>query len=98
MDHHWYAVRCCCTPSKILGFMRVEDGIEKFNVISGGIVHKIELKTIRTSVMSKLEEGISEDGTSMSTVREIAIYSNDHPIEFWRQVSGFIEIKGLKDT
>src|ERR1044072_8420709 len=98
MDHHWYAVRCCCTPSKIFGFMRVADGVDKFTVISGDETHKVELRPIRTSIMSKFEEGISGDGTSMSTVRELAIYSDDRPIDFWRQVSGFVEIKNLTGT
>jgi len=43
--------------------------------------------------------GISESKVSIDTQyfeHEIAIYSDDRPIEFWRDVAGFVEAKEEK--
>lgn len=83
--HVWRAVRCCCTPTKVLGFMIVPEHARFLLVedIMGG-THSIELKEIG-------QQFRTWRGTSPIT--ELAIYSDDRPIEFWRGIIGFMEAK-----
>lgn len=88
-NYEWRAVRCCCQPRKIFGFMQVESGMNHIMV---------EGKQFQIRVMSEKQTrgfgsivGKYEDIQSVEYTRELAIYSEDHPIEFWRQQPGFIE-------
>lgn len=82
----WFPVRCCCQPQKIFGFIRLPD-MERSNVVDKrGNVHKLELRSMANCKMTVLNNQLEYE-------RELAIYSDDRPIEFWRSVVGFLEIK-----
>lgn len=87
---HILNVRCCCRPQKILGTLEIDDLHLSFTVaiarpISTGPTwprewvafdyHRIELRHY---------QGFDEE-------TEIAVYSDDRPIEFWRQLPNFRE-------
>lgn len=79
----WLAVRCCCTPSKVIGFLQV-----RANDVAGSDIKVGEhLVSIRKSTKALINEAtdISEYQT------ERAVYSEDRPIEFWRTMPGFVE-------
>lgn len=88
--YEWRAVRCCCQPRKVFGFMQVERGMNYIDV--GGKRFNIRIMSERNTfgfgIINK-----PEDITSIEYREELAIYSEDHPIEFWREQEGFIEIK-----
>jgi hypothetical protein len=74
----WYAVRCCCQPTKLLGWIRLPTEAEERRAWTAlsrrdGPTY-VELKRLT-------DEGVSE----------VAVYSDDRPIEFWRTVDGFRE-------
>lgn len=77
IECQWVAVRCCCTPKRVLGFMRLDQGIVRAG-------HRFRQRGNGRPA--------SRESTWPDTYRrEFAIYSEDRPIEFWRQVMGFIE-------
>lgn len=92
----WYAVRCCCEPLKIFGFLPLPRGPAKHSVVDRfGVPHRIELRPIRLVMRESfdlyfrdrmVEPVISEE--------EVAIYSDDRPIEFWRTIPDFVEAVG----
>lgn len=79
----WYAVRCCCQPQKIFGFLQLEDDKARHTIIDrNGHAHVADIR-------------ISSDIT-ISSVGEVqhmdpAVYSDDREIEFWRTIPGFVE-------
>lgn len=80
-ENQWVAVRCCCTPTKVLGFisMRREN-------VKAGYCFRLPVRGVHMAKICHLRE------MAMGRyAQEIAIYSEDRPIEFWRSVSGFIE-------
>jgi hypothetical protein len=83
----WVAVRCCCTPTKVLGFMRLsEDALRlpKFWVQSRDGREEIELRM--------MEDSHKDFRGEVTWDREIAVYAEERPIGFWRQIPGFIEV------
>lgn len=80
----WLAVRCCCQPTKVLGFMQLPRGQAKHSVWVQG--HGLDVIEVR--LMSDAKR--TDDGTHAITT-EMAIYSEDRGIEFWRGVTGFVE-------
>lgn len=80
----WLAVRCCCQPTKVLGFMQLPRGQTKHSVWVQG--HGLDVIEVR--LMSDAKR--TDDGTHAITT-EMAIYSEDRGIEFWRGVIGFVE-------
>lgn len=73
-------VRCCCTPTKILGTMPWADGREQLlfaRMSPDGVItkHTVRVRHFR-----------HEDGTN-----ELAVYGDDRGLEFWRKVPGFKE-------
>jgi len=92
-------VRCCCEGEKILGTLDLHSlhPVQRISVLSDppsgftlnddpmGFVqiesHEIQLKEIDLG----------------GGRREIAVYSDDRPIEFWRCLSGFREQGAAKD-
>jgi hypothetical protein len=97
-----YPVRCCCQPTKIFGYIDVPAGAKThFEVLSfvpstpiwdhknlepvpaAGSVeqHTIEIRPIKLENMEPGEY-------------ELAVYSDDRPIEFWRKIRGFHEYYG----
>jgi hypothetical protein len=80
----WYAVRCCCQPLKILGFIQVETDKRRFKILDRrGQHHEVELR--------RIVEATYEMSTTIMSEEE-AIYSGDRPIEFWRTIPGFVEV------
>lgn len=96
-DMQWYPVRCCCTPQKIFGFIQLPVGIRRHQIRlrvdlpSTASFDFAEIKPIAVMDNSKAE--IEVRGISVEYNREFAVYSDDRPIEFWRRVIGFVEIK-----
>lgn len=95
--HRWYAVRCCCEPGKILGFLRLMHKETTFWVedYETGKKEKIEIQPMHESNFSYCPP--YKAGEVLPDFRpykeELAVHSNDRPIEFWRRVKGFMEIK-----
>ncbi|HXD04443.1 MAG TPA: hypothetical protein VN680_00210 [Burkholderiaceae bacterium] len=81
-----YAVRCCCTPSKVLGWLHLPAGMRELMVpeacgwSSGLEVPRESPK--RHLVKLRVYEG-------MGGYQELAVYSDDRPLEFWLKLSGF---------
>lgn len=89
VNHVWRAVRCCCTPRKILGFMLIEERLTSIDV-NGTRCEIMEFgqQPCRTSADIEVRELFT---ARRSYRRELAIHSNDLPIEVWRLQEGFIE-------
>lgn len=89
----WFAVRCCCTPMKILGFFALEPrgGSEYYVRDAHGQEHRIELKLISKMTCVAGEPPLPAFNVDFYEDREIAIYSDDRPIQFWRTIPGFVE-------
>lgn len=74
-DVVWRAVRCCCQPTKVLGFLRADPNVRCLMVpMIGGSV-ALELRQIHDPRFGS----------------EVAVYSEDRGIDFWRKVPGFVE-------
>lgn len=96
-DVRWLAVRCCCAPRKIFGFLRVP--LDRLHVVASrvwapgsvqvkdaaGAPHALELR------LSCEYRHDSELAGKPKATDELAIYSDDRPIEFWRTIPGFVE-------
>jgi hypothetical protein len=81
-----YAVRCCCTPEKVLGWLHLPAGVRVLLVPeacgwSSGLEQPRESPRRH---LVKLREYIDDDGR-----RELAVYSEDRPLDFWLKLSGF---------
>lgn len=77
-EFRWLAVRCCCVPTKVFGFVRVEleidDRARREKVMvrdTNQVEHSVRLMPMCKRQLFD-EEGVEE--------RELAIYSEDHPI------------------
>lgn len=94
----WYPVRCCCQPSKIFGFLRLPAG-DKTTLVRGpgGTRHLVELRVFQ-EVHETTDEMVAALQADLSFVadldssKELAVYSDDRPIEFWRGIPGFVEV------
>lgn len=87
----WYAVRCCCTPQKVFGFIRLEDGPHDFRVQeNSGQVHQITVRDFCSYNPRPTPAGAIPQ-EYVAPAREPAIYSDDRPLEFWRSIVGFVE-------
>jgi hypothetical protein len=89
----WYAVRCCCTPNTIYGFMKLPESTEDARGVTvidrHGSHHHVHLKRVGHSAYDR-----DATLTAMPHVSdEIAIYSDDRGIEFWRRIDGFVEVQ-----
>lgn len=99
----WFAVRCCCTPRKVFGFLKlpaVQSGNtrdERIVVDTWGQEHTIKLMPISINKRSMSDECrrfiavVPFDLVEDIGLPEVAIYSDDRPIEFWRTIEGFME-------
>ena len=87
-------VRCCCQPERVFGTLEVpavdtkwafplyrKTSTEQFDPNAIPSYKDIEYAYCREIV------GTRDD----PTVREVAVYSEDRPIEFWREIETFIE-------
>jgi hypothetical protein len=102
----WIAVRCCCQPQKVLGFIRLPQSLLYQSTLflprkvawgpdaMAGITHDPKG---HTDLLSKVEVQLKTSGSicreDFSRQEELAIYSDDRPIEFWREIVGFVEVK-----
>lgn len=108
-NEQWVAVRCCCTPKKIFGFMRfstdkILHGSHQQVVDNQGNIHLVEFRSI--SINNKTYYDVDDNCIDTDIIRiisdhrtkEIAIYSGDRPIEFWRTLNGFLEVQQFEMT
>jgi hypothetical protein len=83
-------VRCCCQPQKIVGTLEVHSLARLQNIY---IAQPLSIMENPTPVMAVTSATIELrdfcDGSKMTS--ELAVYSDDRPIEFWRQLKGFEE-------
>ncbi len=86
-------VRCCCTPRKVLGTLQIDAPDEA--IFSG---NRITLQqpcchpTPDDLVTIQLRRFIHRPGWhAQYGLFEIAVYSEDLPLAFWRKVAGFTE-------
>lgn len=106
-QNQWFAVRCCCTPKKVFGFIKMEAPYpnERFPVVrtlvdNMGTPQSIKLMSIfvNKNFCGSITERISPPDYMLEhTVPEVAIYSDDRPIEFWRTIPGFVEAPQTED-
>jgi len=93
----WFAVRCCCTPNRIFGFMQLPvDGPRQLVQDANGAMHEVQIRKItepcrNTPQVARVENILMQRPYPMSA--ELAVFSDDHPIEFWRQIVGFVEVR-----
>lgn len=90
-DVAWYAVRCCCKPNTIFGFLSLEPCRQQQKVKDRrGNEHTVELRPIAQICVP---DNSWEYRSIVEPVyeQEVAVYSDDRPIEFWREIPGFIE-------
>jgi hypothetical protein len=95
--HHWIVVRCCCTPQKVFGFIRIPESLYRPG-------------TLRLPVRSKVHAGPVSEADYPTDVlvevktlhrgpeTELAVYSDDRPLEFWLDVAGFVEVAAEEPT
>jgi hypothetical protein len=76
-------VRCCCTPTKVLGTMPWPGGSEQMT-----FARKTGLFDPPTKVTVHVRQFMHADG-----LKELAVYSDDRGVEFWRAIPGFREIE-----
>lgn len=88
----WVAVRCCCSPQKIFGFLKLPAPINE---------GPYQLRSLATFTMTAQERELAKLEPIRIQIKrmtgpgqaELAIYSEDRPIEFWRGIEGFVEAK-----
>jgi len=96
----WVAVRCCCTPTKVLGFLRlpardIKDGaifaVRNRATREPSVVYDphAPIAPVDRAVVRLLSD--FRDGRRSG---ELAIYSEDRPLEWWRRIDGFVEAVG----
>jgi hypothetical protein len=99
-EYQWIAVRCCCQPAKVLGFLRVTAQ----QIRAGYLVLPPKINRTEGFVDDPMPKtGITVDPPVQLAIKRIgeikgesygfenAVYSEDRPIEFWREVKGFVE-------
>lgn len=90
----WYAVRCCCTPKKIFGFLLLPVHGASAEVIDNvGTRYRLQIRRFNDLVCQRPFAPESVPIGDSAVVEEAAVYSEDKPIEFWRSIPGFVEIK-----
>jgi hypothetical protein len=100
-QNQWFAVRCCCTPRKVFGFIKLpaidpQDHlpVHRWLIDHNNHQHDIQLMSIYVNRMSCSSDYLRVFPVPMEiehAIPEIAIYSDDRPIEFWRTILGFVE-------
>lgn len=94
----WLPVRCCCKPDSLLGFMRLPETAlaHSYLEIEG---HGIEIKPLTTLKPSTIRDHFDAKPSEFSSLTlgdtevELAIYSDDRPLAFWRQFREFVEVR-----
>lgn len=106
-QYTWFPVRCCCKPETLLGFLRVR---RAFNEPIGnetevhfrdrmGKDHRGVIRRLRKPQPFNPEMLHSRPRPSelIRGEEELAVYSDDRPLVFWRTIPDFIEA-GAADT
>lgn len=93
-------VRCCCNPTKLLGWLPVPDklpvgwgttisyAVGPLFVFDGSQPARSD-RTVVTLEVGKFHQNF--DATGQGPITELAIKSMDHPIETFRKIRGFVE-------
>lgn len=85
-------VRCCCQPVKIFGTLEIDGPVQdgaRVTLMKPVAGHSMCLHNVTQPSFSNvlIKRFVDPDhGTE-----ELAIYSEERPVEFWRGVKGFIE-------
>lgn len=84
----WLAVRCCCLPVKIFGFLPVSerDAQGRELIVEG---HRLRMSECTVHDSAILLRAAPAPDAMFNTER--AIYSDDRPLSFWRDMPGFVE-------
>jgi len=86
-------VRCCCQPTKVLGTMEIPETIKSpttFRAVPVTAMPRAPLPNGDAEFVShviRVEEVVLDSGRK----RELAVYAEERPIEFWRQFASFKE-------
>lgn len=99
-------VRCCCQPTKILGTLEVSAAVIERGqeTIRYELIHPPSWKVnpydpVELCPALPREQVTIRLRTFVNTIRgsfdvpfgeELAVCSEDHPLEFWKQLPGFI--------
>jgi hypothetical protein len=103
-----YPVCCCCQPTKIFGYLELPDPPRpRYEVLAFSYASAIwEHRDLRPTPTCSVEQFTvevrpihlvdhsSEDYELAVHSYELAVYSDDRPIEFWRKIRGFHEYFG----
>ena len=86
----WFAIRCCCTPQRILGFLKVP------MPASGETPEAVQVTTAdgRTHVVDVRPIIMRGPGVVQ---QELALYSEGRSAEFWDEVAHFVPLRGKRD-
>lgn len=94
-----YAVRCCCQPRKVFGYLELPAGLRdgqrlpilpRLSAIDYRVADVAAPVPIETILMRTFSQrgAIGEDGR-LEWSTELAVYSEDRPEEFWRALPNF---------
>lgn len=87
MNFSWYAVRCCCEGMKVLGFIKLQRQTEHY-----AVAHEHQRGVAFVEDAPAVEAQIKRHSIELRRFgNEMAVYSDDKPIEFWRNIAGFVE-------
>lgn len=96
-------VRCCCTPKKVMGVLDVPDALVRWMggdmtllrpmyglAHLGRITDAEQVYSPITRAHIELRFYFHENGR-----KELAVYSDDRPVDFWRNLPGFEEDRAV---
>jgi len=92
-------VRCCCQPKKILGTLEVPDGVlEARRELAIRLGPYPCLSESHAAPFDQQPKPVDFEFVKLRVFSpghgappELAVYSDDRPVEFWRGVQGFEE-------
>jgi hypothetical protein len=99
-ERQFFAVRCCCQPTKVIGFLLLPKGggNDRTIIDCNGRPQKIQIKTSTQYAPPAphfTQYGYPVGGEPFETTvvyLEQAIYSEDRGEEFWLTIPGFVRI------
>lgn len=86
MNNVWLPVRCCCTPIKVFGFLKIPAALvdrEHVDILNKFTGEKITIK------LATFHDAGEE---------ERAVYSEERPASFWRNCAGYEELPDRSDS
>ena len=86
LNVRYFAVRCCCQPTKLIGFLLLpkEGGPDRVVRDERGTPHRVEIKQM-------MEYGCGEMSNTFIG-QEMAVWSEDRGEAFWLTIPGFVRI------